>query len=208
MNKTNCDVVNDLLPLYIDDICSGESKKIVEYHLNECEDCNHLYHMMKTEVKVIKDTDNSLIKKVKRKILIEKIVVSLLVMVLMLLIIIFSSGPLFVEKVNMNQVVSMEQVSIEEDEHGNLWLVRSGNAAAASMIIPEIYQTDAETPLMLKVVFLENRMDRWLQKIMNQDVCPIKEEKSIICSKENKTKYEKIVFEQETGKEKVLWERK
>lgn len=37
--KYNCDLIKDLLPLYVDEICSDESKKIVEEHLDECLDC-------------------------------------------------------------------------------------------------------------------------------------------------------------------------
>ncbi len=223
MDEKNCAIIKDLLPLYVDHVCSEESKEIVELHLKECKNCNDLYHMMKTEVKVSEDTDSSVIKGVKKRIFIEKLAIAVLVIVVIAGAVSFALFPLFMEKVNMNHVVSMEQISVEEDENGNLWLIRSGNAAAASMILPEIYQTDgkavnsfstktytksdAAVPLMLKVVFFENRMDRWLQQIIKEDTCTIKEEKSIICSRENKEKYEKIVFEQENGKEKVLWER-
>ena len=44
-NKTNqydCQIVQDLLPLYKDGVCSAESRKIVEEHLVTCEDCRHL----------------------------------------------------------------------------------------------------------------------------------------------------------------------
>lgn len=34
-----CDVICDLLPLYEDECCSEESKKIVDNHLQSCEDC-------------------------------------------------------------------------------------------------------------------------------------------------------------------------
>ena len=36
---TPCEVIRDLLPLYIDGCCSGESRKLVEEHLEGCEDC-------------------------------------------------------------------------------------------------------------------------------------------------------------------------
>lgn len=38
--KNNCDIVKDLLPLYIDDVCSDDSKKFVELHLSSCDECN------------------------------------------------------------------------------------------------------------------------------------------------------------------------
>ena len=37
--KLSCDVIKDLLPLYHDEVCSEETKKLVEEHLKECESC-------------------------------------------------------------------------------------------------------------------------------------------------------------------------
>lgn len=36
---SDCGIVKDLLPLYADNVCSIESKKLVAEHLNECEEC-------------------------------------------------------------------------------------------------------------------------------------------------------------------------
>ncbi|ABX43455.1 DUF3955 domain-containing protein [Lachnoclostridium phytofermentans] len=38
MNKS-CDIVRDLIPLYIDNVCSQESRKFVEEHVEHCESC-------------------------------------------------------------------------------------------------------------------------------------------------------------------------
>lgn len=38
-NLITCDVIQDLLPLYADECCSEQSKKIVEEHLAACEEC-------------------------------------------------------------------------------------------------------------------------------------------------------------------------
>ncbi len=40
--KYTCEVIQDLLPLYKDEVCSDESKKIVEEHLKECNECSKL----------------------------------------------------------------------------------------------------------------------------------------------------------------------
>lgn len=37
--RYDCDIVQDLLPLYQDDVCSASSKKMVEEHLQECDKC-------------------------------------------------------------------------------------------------------------------------------------------------------------------------
>ncbi len=44
----DCNVIKDLIPLYIDECCSDESKRIVEEHFNTCEECKKLYEEMKT----------------------------------------------------------------------------------------------------------------------------------------------------------------
>lgn len=44
--RLNCNVIRDLLPLYADQICSDESREIVEEHLAECGDCSALLRQM------------------------------------------------------------------------------------------------------------------------------------------------------------------
>ena len=37
--KLNCNIVDDLLPLYLEDICSGDSKAALEEHIQDCPAC-------------------------------------------------------------------------------------------------------------------------------------------------------------------------
>lgn len=46
MNKIECYIVCDLLPLYIDNVCSKQTAKDVEAHLQTCKDCKKLYEEM------------------------------------------------------------------------------------------------------------------------------------------------------------------
>ena len=48
--ENNCKVIADLLPLYLDEACSDESKRIVEEHLKECEECRLLAEDMKRSI--------------------------------------------------------------------------------------------------------------------------------------------------------------
>ncbi len=50
MNRIPCDVIRDLLPLYIDDVCSEKSKLLVEEHLAECEECRYCLEDMKKDL--------------------------------------------------------------------------------------------------------------------------------------------------------------
>lgn len=46
--KNSCDVIQDLLPLYCDGACSGESRHLVEEHLRECGECRETYELMRS----------------------------------------------------------------------------------------------------------------------------------------------------------------
>ena len=45
----SCDMIQDLLPLYCDDICSADTKEIVAEHLAQCAACQAIYKQMKDE---------------------------------------------------------------------------------------------------------------------------------------------------------------
>lgn len=52
MNKTKpqeCEIVQDLLPLYYDDVCSPSSKQLVQKHLENCKTCHRLYEQLKND---------------------------------------------------------------------------------------------------------------------------------------------------------------
>lgn len=53
--KTNCKIIEDLLPLYADEVCSDESKILVEEHLKECKACSAKFNAQKAEITVDKD---------------------------------------------------------------------------------------------------------------------------------------------------------
>ena len=50
--KYECDIVKDLMPLYIDDLLSENSKKFVEDHINSCESCKKYYEKLSSEIKI------------------------------------------------------------------------------------------------------------------------------------------------------------
>lgn len=43
----NCNVIRDLMPLYIDGCCCEESNLIVKEHLENCDECKKIYESMK-----------------------------------------------------------------------------------------------------------------------------------------------------------------
>lgn len=49
MTVMNCNIVKDLIPLYIDDCCSDETSAEVKKHVEQCEDCKKTLNSMKND---------------------------------------------------------------------------------------------------------------------------------------------------------------
>lgn len=48
--KLQCNIVNDLLPLYMDDLTSEETNSFIKKHLEECQNCQNEYRTFKAEL--------------------------------------------------------------------------------------------------------------------------------------------------------------
>lgn len=89
MSKVTCDVIKDLIPLYVDDVLSEDSKTLVDEHLSGCAGCMDYYNSLKepddfmTKLeetsekgknrKEKPDEDRKVIKGIKKKITFRKI---------------------------------------------------------------------------------------------------------------------------------------
>ena len=60
MSKVSCEIIKDMLPLYYDNVCSDDSKRMVEEHLSDCDNC-------KMELEKIQDEIHIPEKKIDRK---------------------------------------------------------------------------------------------------------------------------------------------
>lgn len=48
--KLDCEIVQDLLPLYIDDVCGIKSKSLIEEHISECSKCKEVLDELGNQV--------------------------------------------------------------------------------------------------------------------------------------------------------------
>ena len=64
-----CSIIQDLLPIYCDDLTSEDSREEIEKHLAECETCREVYENMKTkEINItVPDKDIRPLKKVNKQ---------------------------------------------------------------------------------------------------------------------------------------------
>lgn len=50
--KNECYIVRDLLPSYIDQLCSDESKQFIDQHMTHCDSCSQILNQMKEEFNI------------------------------------------------------------------------------------------------------------------------------------------------------------
>lgn len=55
----DCNVIKDLLPLYVDECCSEESVRLVAEHLDACESCRKVYDQMREACQSYEEKPNS-----------------------------------------------------------------------------------------------------------------------------------------------------
>ena len=65
MNK--CSIVKDLLPLYVDGVCSEESHRLITEHLKECKACRDELDMLSFDFKISSADEKEAVKKFKKK---------------------------------------------------------------------------------------------------------------------------------------------
>ena len=115
MNR-NCNIVRDLLPLYVEKMLSADSQTFVEEHLKECEDCRKELESLKqgdSSVSIVKDhTDEAIpIKKVKKKLSKKRAltIITAVVLTLAAVIVFMSVKPITVDYKN-SDIYSQEEI--------------------------------------------------------------------------------------------------
>jgi hypothetical protein len=76
MKKINCNIIKDILPLYVDGVVSDDTKEMVEEHLEHCEECKKEIDLMKQELYIPVEKEASFIKNFKKKWRNKKIIIS------------------------------------------------------------------------------------------------------------------------------------
>ena len=217
MSKKNCDLVRDLLPLYAEDMCSEESRQTVAAHLAECAECNAQLRKMNTDIHVKADGDIAAIKRIKRRIRIEKIAitaavtVALLIALWLFLFTMLNSA----QEMDYNRYGIGDLVSVELDENGDLWLVRDGFAMGADFVMPTLsdeagnhFGVDAAFDADKKCGRGYTLMQRKADAFAYTDMSIGGPERTLICNINEEPEISYVFYyEAKTNTEHVLWER-
>lgn len=79
MKEINCNIIQDILPLYVDDVVSPDTKELVEEHLEGCESCRHCAEAMRCNAPIpvaeeLRKEEAKVFKKLKKNIKVKKII--------------------------------------------------------------------------------------------------------------------------------------
>lgn len=110
-------VTKHMLPLYYDEVCSADSRKMIEEHLQECEKCSNIFQKLKTECVVdTKENAESIQSSVMGKMahswkrsLLRSFIIGIVITTIVLTAIFGTYYALFIRQ---NSMVSPEQISI------------------------------------------------------------------------------------------------
>lgn len=126
MNRMSCNVIQDLMPLYIENICSAESRELVEAHIAECEKCRQLFYDY-TDDTIVKEVRQSekeeqafqqILHKVEHKVMKRVTVIAAIVISFVIAIGIINFAPVFpasYEDAIVKVTVSEEKARIDID---------------------------------------------------------------------------------------------
>lgn len=150
MNKnTECEIVQDLLLGYVDDVLNVESKKIVEKHLSTCKECQIKLNEIKSD---IEDNENNqkkqidYLKKIKRKNNIKTIIITIGIIFFICLIIYLRKFIIVNDFMNKaSKSLSLENYYMETIQRlsdNNVAFRREWYKDGKCKIVTEIYSDD------------------------------------------------------------------
>ena len=126
--KIHCNIAKDLMPLYIDDVLSEESKAAVEEHLTGCEDCREYYRRMhgsdlpeseaEAEEVLGRLDEAERLKRLKRKMLLKRIITIAATAAVVILIIIAGDILIF----HNPSYIAYEDAGIRMTENGDMYV--------------------------------------------------------------------------------------
>ena len=87
--RITCDVIQDLMPSYIDGILSEDSKVLVEEHMGTCQECRKMLEIMKEEQGKEQNQMRSsaaTLKKIRKKLIVRRVLTATVAVILTLIV--------------------------------------------------------------------------------------------------------------------------
>lgn len=174
--KTECEIVQDLLLGYVDETLNKESKKIVEKHLIECENCSERLKEIREDIKENQNNQKKEIdylKKIRRKSKIKSVLIAIGVILLVIFI-------LYMNKfIKINSIMSNANKNLKSQNYYSEKQEILGNGEVA---IGKLYYKDGKYKCVNEIYSDEENK---IQSIIYGEVGT---DERIEINEENKTK--------------------
>ncbi|WP_042478445.1 zf-HC2 domain-containing protein [Bacillus ndiopicus] len=154
MKEVKCTIIQDLLPLYVDDVVSEDTKEMVGRHLKTCQACQKDYEQMKETLYVPIENNVTLFEKLNKKWNHKKmkLIGGSVVMTILLCLAVFS----YVFHYQNPIPYSKDLFEIEEKEDGSLVSNYFGESHAGSYIThPMKVEIDGKIKFVSLVYYVE-----------------------------------------------------
>lgn len=187
MAINKCNIIRDVLPLYIDDIVSEDTKKWVKRHLVNCPECAKLLEDMQKTTVVPPETDVGALKRFKKRIKWDKIIAALSAAMVVLAIVICACYWLFTI-----EIIEYDGSNIEIKEiDGGYGLVLSYNGQGD---VDYGFSTQVDTGIS-KLIVTQVRWKKYIEPLF----CNVHAEYFLINT------YDTLRIEMQNGGE-ILWQ--
>lgn len=116
MDKVNCEIIQDLLALYVDDVCSPSSKESIEIHVESCSNCkDKLNDLQRDEIpSQLREEKDETYKKLATNIRLKKAAFILTCIVIALVILIIGNKIYYRLAWNSEVVISFDKVEVKD----------------------------------------------------------------------------------------------
>ncbi|WP_017471445.1 zf-HC2 domain-containing protein [Amphibacillus jilinensis] len=143
MKEIKCTIIQDLLPLYIDEVVSQDTREMVEKHLQHCEKCQKAYETMKGKLYIPAENKAPIIKKINKKWRKKKVFISMASIVTTAIILLGAFAYVFYYETVIPYSEAL--FKIEKQNDNQLTLHYSGESyAAVNETHPMTFEIDGE----------------------------------------------------------------
>ncbi len=112
--KISCNIIRDLLPLYVEDMVSDDSRKMVDAHLCQCDACAQVLTDMKKDTALPAETETESLDKV-RKMILRRRILCAIASVFTLLTILSLVVTWFITPFQLTAEEAIEDFYVQED---------------------------------------------------------------------------------------------
>lgn len=115
MSRINCEVTEDLLPLYVEQMASATSRELVEEHLSSCEACRKKAEEMKADMTLPRNVDTTPLEKLGKLLFRKKVtavaVTLLSVLLLAVLVAVHLNSPILIPYEEIKDSVEISEAN-------------------------------------------------------------------------------------------------